>query len=532
MRRDEYDALLRQDFHAFVLRSFQELNPQTTLLPNWHIEVVAAKLRACLEGRIRRLAVLLPPRHLKSHIASVAFPAFVLGHNPATQILCVSYGEELSQALSRDCRTLMMSELYTQLFLTRLSPEKQAVAEFTTTQRGRRLARSVGGPVTGRGADFIIIDDAVKPGDALSDALRRAANNYYDHTLYSRLNDKNTGCIIIVMQRLHEDDLLGHVLGLEDWEVVCLPAIAEQDEEHVIETAFGTRRIRRRAGEALHPQRESLETLARIRATIGEWNFAAQYRQRPAPLGGGLVKAEWFRRYEPHQLPDKFDRIIQSWDTANKATELSDYSVCTTWGQKDRRLYLIHVLRKRLNYPELKRAVREQWQAFDANVILIEDKASGTQLIQELIQEGIYAVRKYEPQADKTMRMHAQTGMIENGFVYLPSDAHWLDIYLHEVTTFPGSTYDDQVDSTAQALEWVSRSRSEPHIIEFYRLQCAARAQQSAGGKNVRIKRPPKGADTVILRSGKVISVGVDGVLDLPEADAVPLIRAGWSRLG
>ena len=143
----------------------------------------------------------------------------------------------------------------------------------------------------------------------------------------------------------------------------------------------------------------------------------------PAPLGGGLVKAAWFRHYSAEELPAKFERIVQSWDTASKATELSDFGVCTSWGIHGKNLHLLDVVRRRMEYPELKRAVREQYERLKPSVVLIEDKASGTQLIQELIADGLYAVTRYQPQSDKIMRMHAQTAMIENGFVHLPDSA-------------------------------------------------------------------------------------------------------------
>src|SRR6184192_267410 len=285
--------------------------------------------------------------------------------------------------------------------------------EFITTRQGYRLATSTGGVLTGRGADIILIDDPLKPEEALSDAQRKAANEWYDHTLYSRLNDKRHGAIVIIMQRLHEDDLVGHVLAQEGWEILSFPAIAEADEVHRIETIWGEQCFRRRQGQALHPDREPLDTLDRIRRTIGEYNFAGQYQQSPAPLGGGLVKAEWFKRYSEKERPERFERIVQSWDTANKATELSDFSVCTTWGVSGKRLFLLSVFRQKLEYPALKRAVREQQSLFGANVVLIEDKASGTQLIQELVAEGCYAATSYKPTSDKIMRLHAQTAMIE-----------------------------------------------------------------------------------------------------------------------
>jgi predicted phage terminase large subunit-like protein len=332
--------------------------------------------------------------------------------------------------------------------------------------------------LTGRGADIILIDDPLKPEEALSDTQRQAANDWFDHTLYSRQNDKRHGAIIIIMQRLHEDDLVGHVLGQEAWEVVRFPAIAEADEVHEIETIWGRRLFARLQGEALHPEREPLATLDRIRRTIGEYNFAGQYQQSPAPLGGGLVKADWFKRYSTKDQPERFERIVQSWDTANKATELSDYSVCTTWGVSGKNLFLLGLLRRRLEYPTLKRAVREQQNLFNATVVLIEDKASGTQLIQKLIADGCYAVTRYQPTLDKTMRLHAQTAIIENGFVHLPETAPWLAEYLHEMILFPQGTHDDQVDPTAQFLDWFKMPYPGQGWLDLARMEAEAVEQR------------------------------------------------------
>jgi hypothetical protein len=284
----------------------------------------------------------------------------VLGPQAVGTALCVSYAQDLADKLARDCRTIVTSPWYRRIFATRLAAQRQAVQEFVTTRHGYRLATSNGGVLTGRGADIIVIDDPSKPEKALSATQRQAANDWFDHTLYSRQNDKRHGAIVIIMQRLHEDHLVGHVLAQEPWEVVCFPAIAEQDEVHTIETIWGPRCFTRRQGEALHPGREPLATLDHIRRTIGAYNFAGQYQQSPAPLGGGMVKADWFKRYSAKDLPEHFERIVQSWDTANKATELSDYNVCTSWGIAGKNFYLLGLLRRRLEYPALKRAVLEQ----------------------------------------------------------------------------------------------------------------------------------------------------------------------------
>ena len=274
--------------------------------------------------------------------------------------------------------------------------------------------------------------------------------------------------------------------------------------------------------------------LEQIRRAIGEYHFAGQYQQAPSPLGGGLVKAAWFRHYTPGELPESLERIVQSWDTASKATELSDFSVCTTWGIAGTDLYLLDVLRRRMEYPELKRAVREQHERFGPSVVLIEDKASGIQLIQELIREGLHAVTRYQPQSDKIMRMHAQTAMIENGFVRVPDAALWLTQYLHELTVFPNGKHDDQVDSTAQMLDWFKRASgptSNAGIFELYRQRADELRRGQAPCPSAARLRAPRGVSRVQLLSGIRRNVAADGTVDMSETDAAPLLWAGWVRV-
>jgi predicted phage terminase large subunit-like protein len=480
----EYIALLRADFASFAQHCFYELNPRTAFAPGWHHEVIAAKLAAVSQGHIRRLIINLPPRHLKSHLASIAFPAWCLGHDPGMQILCVSYAQDLADKLSRDCRRILASDWYRQVFATRLSAQRQAASEFDTTAQGCRLATSVGGVLTGRGADIIIIDDPLKPEEALSQAQRHAANEWYDHTLYSRLNDTRTGAIILIMHRLHESLPSGLTRGTISWATYWRRRIGTS-------CAFRrSPRTTRPTGSTLDwdgvPSRDGVvrpctPSASRWRPSTGS---AARSANTTLPANTSRCRrrraaAAWFRAYAANERPDTFDRIVQSWDTANKASELSDFSVCTTWGIKGKDLFLLHVLRRRMEYPELKRAVREQARAFDATVVLIEDKASGTQLIQELVQDGLHAVTRYQPQADKIMRMHAQTAMIENGFVHLPKEAAWLAEYLHELTAFPKGRHDDQVDSTAQMLDWFKQAGAEPQdwMWQLYKQQ--HRAQEA-----------------------------------------------------
>jgi predicted phage terminase large subunit-like protein len=324
------------------------------------------------------------------------------------------------------------------------------------------------------------------------------------------------------MHRLHEDDLVGHVLAQEPWEVVC----AEDDETQIVDTVWGPKLLARRQGEALHPTREPLPMLEHLRHMIGEYNFAGQYQQAPTPLGGGLVKAAWFKHYAASALPPHFDRIVQSWDT-----ELSDFSVCTTWGIAGKDLYLVDLLRRRMEYPELKREVRGQYERFRPNVVLIEDKASGTQLMQELIAEGLYEVTRYRPRTDKVMRMHAQTAMVENGFVHLPDTAPWLAAYLHELTVFPHGKHDDQVDSTAQLLDWYKQGSgpsSNAGIFEHYRqLTGEACGQQAARDRRVRLRVPPGVGHRNLL----LLNVAADGTVEMLESEAESFLRAGWERV-
>lgn len=450
----EYRTILRGDLMSFVERAFYELNPDTPFKPSPHIEAIATALERCRRGQTRRLIINLPPRHLKSHTVTIAFVAWLLGHNPAEQIICASYGQNLSDKLAHDCRLVMSSDWYKRLFPTRLGG-RNSVSDFSTTRQGFRMSTSTGGVLTGRGANFLILDDPLKPEEALSETLRTGVNDWYDNTLLSRLNDKETGCIIIIMQRLHQDDLVGHVLGKEKWEVLSLPAIAEEDGVHQIESPLGNRLFVRKAGDILHPERESRETLAALRQSMGEYNFVSQYQQNPQPLEGNLVRRAWLKFYGPEDLPPRFHRIVQSWDTANKAGELNDFSACTTWGVHSGNFYLLDVFRKRVNYPDLKRAAVDLARRYGANNVLIEDKASGVQLIQELQRDLSIAVTPYKPPTgtDKIMRLHAQTHHFEAGKVWLPQEAPWLNDYITELTGFPGTKYDDQVDSTAQALD-------------------------------------------------------------------------------
>jgi predicted phage terminase large subunit-like protein len=459
-------ALLRNDFTAFIQRCFQTVVPGQSFLGNWHIEAIAYHLERVRRGEIRRLIITLPPRNLKSICASVAFPAYVLGHDPKRRIVCASYAQDLSAKHARDCRLVIESPWYPRVFPnTRIDPRKNTEAEFETTRHGYRMATSVGGTLTGRGGDTLLIDDPMKPGEAMSEARRRAVAEWYDATLASRLDQKTQGAIVLIMQRLHVDDLVGHLLRKgEPWVHLDLPAIAVVPQEIPISEG---KVYRRAAGELLHPEREPQHILDDLKTAMGTLAFSAQYQQAPVPPGGSLILWKWFRRYEGAPKRSTSGRIIQSWDTASKADDRNDYSVCTTWWmeKKTREYYLLDVLRERLEYPDLRRRIVAHAQAHRASTVLIEDAGSGMHLAQDLRREGKVRPIAIRPEGSKVMRMEAQSALIEAGHVLLPAAASWLGDFEAEMNAFPGGRHDDQVDSVSQFLEWAS-SR-QPKRVRF-----------------------------------------------------------------
>ncbi len=452
--REILRAGLRHSLPAFIQRVCQTLSPGTPFLHNWHIDAISHFVERCANGDIKRLMITMPPRNLKSTCSSIALPAWILGHQPTRQIICASYSQELADKFSRDFSRVVDSDWYRDLF-PNTRALKHTTTEYVTTKGGFRLATSVGGTLTGRGGNLIIVDDPLKADEAMSKVARDHANDWYRGALLSRLNNKNEDRIIIVMQRLHVDDLVGNILLRErdDWTHLDLPAIAQETQD--VPLGHGDS-FHREPGDVLHPGRESRETLEMMMRALGTEQFSAQYLQRPVPEGGNMVKREWFQYYHVLPEPGWTVRTIQSWDTANKPEERNDPSVCTTWLESNGKYYLKDVTRKRVDYPSLKALVSDLAQTHRAEVVIIEDRASGTSLIQDLRREGTVHPIAFKPEGDKVMRMHAQCARIEAGQVYLPREAAWLATFLEEILAFPGSRHDDQVDSLSQFLKWVS----------------------------------------------------------------------------
>ena len=463
-RRLLLNAILRSDFCSFVRAIFPIVSSGDTFLPNWHIEAMAHALDRVRRGECRRLIINVPPRSLKSICASVALPAFILGHDPTRRIICVSYAENLARKHANDYRAVMRSSLYRQLFpATRVSAAKDTELEVATTARGFRYATSTGGTLTGRGGNLLILDDPLKPQDAMSETARDSLRQWYANTLLTRLDNKATDGIVVVMQRLHVDDLVGHLLDQDGWETLILPAIAEAEETIPLSP---TKYHHRRAGDLLHAERETRELLDEIKRSMGSGDFAAQYQQEPVPPGGNLIKWSWFGTYDEPPTWASGDKVIVSWDTAMSAQELSDFSVCCVLQVRKETVYVLDVIRARLEYPELKRKIIEthkRWRpAADNYSLIIENKGSGMSLIQDLKQDGIYPIA-VKPDKEKILRMNAHTARIESGCVHLPRRAPWLDEFRRELMAFPASKYDDQVDALSQALDRAFSRRGQDH---------------------------------------------------------------------
>jgi predicted phage terminase large subunit-like protein len=450
--REFLHAILRCDFPSFLRKTFETLSPGQRFVNGWPIAAIAYQLERVRRGEIRRLIINMPPRSLKSIASSVAFPAFILGHDPTRRIICVSYANELSRKMSNDFRAILESPWYRSIFLgTRIGRYKDTETEIELTYRGFRLSTSIGGILTGRGGDIIIIDDPLKPLDALSETKRLAANQWFANTLLSRLDDKRTGAIVVVMQRVHMDDLTGYLLaGDDDWTVLNLPAIADGHEIiRLAETAVH----HRAPGDVLWPEREPMSVLESLRLQLGSDVFSAQYQQAPVPPGGAMIKRHWPRRYTELPRPNGSPYIFQSWDTAMKGGPDNDWSVCTTWLRAAERCwYLMDVWRGRVNYPDLKLKVAELAKRWGARQVLVEESGTAIGLIEEL-RFSVQSLTAVKPEKSKEARMSIASAKFEAGQVFLPERAAWLAELERELFSFPGSPHDDQIDSISQALQ-------------------------------------------------------------------------------
>jgi predicted phage terminase large subunit-like protein len=451
-----FRAILATDFRAFVEYVFGLLRPGIAFKPNWHIDAMAYKTSQVASGKIKRLIIAVPPRHLKSIIASVALPAWYLGHNPSERVVCVSYSAELAKTHANDFRRVVTDPTYQAVF-PKMRLLRETDSEIHTTLRGRRYATSIQGTLTGRGGNLFIIDDPLKPGDAISEVNRERVIEWYRSTLVTRPDDKQAARIMVVMQRIHVDDLVGYLLDNEaGFEVLSLPAVAQSTTAYDL---GGGRTHVREKGDLLHPAHEPAEVLRDIKKSMGSMLFSAQYQQAPAPAGGKIIKRKMLRYYSAVERRPT-DRIVLSWDIALSEKEAADYSACVVLLNRGDLYFVLEVIRGKFPFDRQKEKIIEVKERYGDAALVIEEGGISYGLIQALREKHVNVVQ-YKPKGDKIERLIAQIDLFEGGSVLLPKEAPWLDEFVSELLSFPGR-HDDQVDALAQGLAWRRETWKRP----------------------------------------------------------------------
>jgi len=425
-----------------------------------HIDFLADVIAQCAE-RALFLVITIPPQHGKSELVSHYTPVWFLKKFPWKKVGLASYEMGFASewgGKAKDTITDHGDELNIQL-----TQDTKAKGRWRLRGYGGGMTvAGIGGPFTGRGFDLIVIDDPIKnDAEALSEVYRRRNWNWYRSVVRPRLQPG--GSIIVIMTRWHEQDLAGALLGnppeseeelvLEEedvepdpWEVINLPALAEENDV-----------LGRKPGEALWPERYDETALKKLRVAAGPFWWTAQYRGKPQPEGGGIIKTAWFKSYEDEDLPPTFSRVVQIWDTAHKEKQRHSRSACLTIGQANnpRRYYLLDLYAARLIYPDLVRASEAQYDKWEPDNVIIEDKSAGISLIQQLRQDTKVPIRAVKAIDDKVTRAHTVTGVMEAGQVLIPRHASWLADFLKEVGDFPNGAHDDIVDVLVHGLRFL-----------------------------------------------------------------------------
>jgi len=412
-----------------------------------HLKATQEALQDVLEGKCKRLMIFEPPRHGKSALTTIRFPVYCLENNPTWTLIIASYGKDLSSSFSRASRTIARRRL-------NLDPENQSAQEWGTIEGGIYRAASVGSGITGKGGNLILIDDPVKSAEeANSKVYRDRVWDWYLTDCYTRLEPN--GAIVLIMTKWHEDDLAGRLLerhAHENWRVIDFPALAMENDP-----------LGRDVGEALWPERYSASYLkAYQKANPRE--FEALYQQRPYTPEGNVIPIDHFNYYE--EVEGEFEQIIQSWDTAFKTKEENDFNVCTTWGVRRDGFYLLDRWKGKLIFPKLKVQVQQLAYQYNPGVVLIEDKASGQSIIQELQLDSRLNIVPVKVDRDKGSRASAATDTIVSGRVFLPKKSIWLKDFLDNLRVFPNGLHDDDVDSFSMAINYLTKRYA--NVLQVY----------------------------------------------------------------
>ena len=450
--------------YYFIKAAWHVVEPGKVFYDNWHIRAICEALEKAQRHEIQRLIINIPPRHMKSTICAVMFPVWSWLQNPGTQFLFASYAGSLSMRDSVKCRRLIQSPWFQQRWELdfQLTGDQNTKTRFDNTSNGYRLATSVGGTATGEGGDIIVIDDPHNVKEVESAVTRQGVLDWWDGTMQTRLNDFNTGVFIIIMQRVHESDLCGHILKEDPssnpdlrWQHLCFPARYEQGHPNTNDND-----PRSEEGELLWPLRMDEDMLNELEKGMGQYQVSGQMQQRPSPKGGGILRASDWQLWDYHDEKGKilwpdFEYVIHSWDTAFSDKDDADYSARTEWGvfkhQGRTNAMLLGMWRDRVTYPELRRLSKEAYVKGRPDTVLIEKKASGQSLIQDLRQMGLPII-EYLPERDKVSRAHSGSALLEMGLIWRP-DRRWAEDVVSLCSAFPAGDGADVVDTCTQA--WI-----------------------------------------------------------------------------
>ena len=460
---DDIDKELAERYFAeFIPQIWPSIDPHT-YVHGWHIDAISEHMEAVLNGEILRLSINIPPRHMKSIGISVAFPAWAWIKRPELQFLFSSYASTLSIRDGVKCRRVLESPLYKRWWKDRfsLTSDQNTKIRFDNDKGGYRISTSVDGMTTGEGGDIIVIDDANNVKEAESDTTRNSTNSWFDEVMQSRFNDPKTGALVSIQQRTHALDLSGHIQKKYGNEYIYLILPAEYEvaskRKMSLRTFHGWEDPRKEEGELLWPERFGKPEINKLKKALGSYAAAGQLQQRPAPREGGLISMTHFQRYKEAPAREAIKRLTLSFDTANKEQELHDYSMCQVWGETLLGYYLLNVWRKKCLFPELKRTAINLCKLWCPNEVIIEDKQSGTTLIQCLRdpREGIkFPIYASEPgNFSKIVRMENENASIEAGLVWIPEEAPWLLDFEDECQNFPNAEHDEYVDTMSQFLK-------------------------------------------------------------------------------
>jgi len=458
------NALCHERLYPFVRMMFEAVEGEGTFIESKVVRAMCAAIEHAILGPDKRVLITLPPRQLKSFVTSICLPAWLMGRDPTKKVIVASYARDLADELSWTFRRVISSDAFLNVFPDFEIDAGGDRAMLTKTPAGGyRIATGRGGGITGRGCDVLIVDDILKADEARSAIVRENAIEFYRASLLSRFNNRAEGKVIIVQQRLHEDDLAGYVLSSGEFVHINLPAIA--DEVITLDLGFGEVH-RLEPGDLLDPIRLPQEELDRQRIEMGEIAFNSQYQQNPILPGGNIIKMEAFETYSETYPRSSYLHVVQSWDTAFDAEAANDYSVCETFGFRDGKWDLIDVFRRKMRYPDLKRAVIRQQKAFDADAVVIERASSGKPLLQELVADSALpnCWHGITPKEDKETRVWEITTKLEKGLIRLPAEAEWLADFKHELKGFPNTRYDDQVDAFSQFVKFIHSRGWRVHL--------------------------------------------------------------------